>query len=333
MWRAVKDKASASRRRYRKDDFDLDLSYITDRIIAMGIPASGVETAYRNSAVDVARFLHKYHSHRFVVLNCSLKSYDYSRFDNQVLDFGWPDHHSPPLNLLFQVCRAIHTWLEADPLNVVAVHCKAGKGRTGTVIASYLLYCQMFREYGEALNWFAEKRGAGVEMPSQIRYVKYMEDILERNSFPRRARYKLTRIMINGIPNIDGSGSFRPLVELYKENTELMFFAGSSKGFKSSPKRRSMKDGKLFSELSCSKELGLGLVKIVPEEEVELFGDILFVLKHIGFMGETRIGRFGFHTGFVHDGYIRFTHRDMDDAFKGTAILTRRTDSPRSSIS
>ena len=38
------------------------------------------------------------------------------------------------------VCQDMHAFLEADENNVVAVHCKAGKGRTGTVIAAYFLY-------------------------------------------------------------------------------------------------------------------------------------------------------------------------------------------------
>ena len=33
----------------------------------------------------------------------------------------------------------MHSFLQEDEQNVVAVHCKAGKGRTGTVIAAYML--------------------------------------------------------------------------------------------------------------------------------------------------------------------------------------------------
>lgn len=48
---------SADKCRLRDDSFDLDLTYITDRIIAMSFPADGYEKAYRNDVDEVAAFL------------------------------------------------------------------------------------------------------------------------------------------------------------------------------------------------------------------------------------------------------------------------------------
>lgn len=47
---------------------------------------------------------------------------------------------TPPLAMVQQFCADAAAWLAADPVNVVVVHCKAGKGRTGIMICSLLLY-------------------------------------------------------------------------------------------------------------------------------------------------------------------------------------------------
>ena len=45
-----------------------------------------------------------------------------------------------------------------DVNRVVAVHCLAGKGRTGTAIACYLIYSGRFTDPEDALNYYANKR-------------------------------------------------------------------------------------------------------------------------------------------------------------------------------
>ena len=47
---------------------------------------------------------------------------------------------APPLPLVNDFCQRVADWLQKDPQNVAVVHCKAGKGRTGTMICSYLVY-------------------------------------------------------------------------------------------------------------------------------------------------------------------------------------------------
>jgi protein-tyrosine phosphatase len=41
-------------------------------------------------------------------------------------------------------CESLHAWLSADPRNIAAVHCKAGKGRTGLMVSAYLVYTGMY---------------------------------------------------------------------------------------------------------------------------------------------------------------------------------------------
>ena len=57
--------------------------------------------------------------------------------------FPFDDHNSPPLHLIQSFCQSASSWLNEDDNNVVAVHCKAGLGRTGLMISSLLLYLKV----------------------------------------------------------------------------------------------------------------------------------------------------------------------------------------------
>ena len=58
---AVKHLVSKNKRRYKDDGFDLDLSYVTEKIIAMGYPSESMESMFRNSLDDVKIFLKERH--------------------------------------------------------------------------------------------------------------------------------------------------------------------------------------------------------------------------------------------------------------------------------
>lgn len=42
----------------------------------------------------------------------------------QTLDTGWPDMHAPPLDKICTICKAMESWLNADPLHVAVIHCR-----------------------------------------------------------------------------------------------------------------------------------------------------------------------------------------------------------------
>jgi hypothetical protein len=70
--------------RYHDDRYDLDLTYITPRIIAMSFPASGLEATYRNSVEDVGAFLTERHGEGALIVNVAEKSYPAEGMCNQV---------------------------------------------------------------------------------------------------------------------------------------------------------------------------------------------------------------------------------------------------------
>ena len=57
----LKEIVSGKKSRVKEEDFNLDLTYITNRIIAMAFPASGFESMYRNNIDDVKKYIEKNH--------------------------------------------------------------------------------------------------------------------------------------------------------------------------------------------------------------------------------------------------------------------------------
>ena len=57
----LRNLVSKEKRRFKDEKYDLDLTYINDKIIAMGFPSSGSEAAYRNDADDVYQFFEERH--------------------------------------------------------------------------------------------------------------------------------------------------------------------------------------------------------------------------------------------------------------------------------
>ncbi|KAG4168423.1 hypothetical protein ERO13_A12G022700v2 [Gossypium hirsutum] len=181
---------SQNKRRYQEGGFDLDMTYITENIIAMGFPAgdlsSGffgyVEGFYRNHMEEVIKFFETYHKDKYKVYNlCSERLYDASLLEGKVASFPFDDHNCPPIQLIISFCRSAYSWLKEDIENVVVVHCKAGMARTGLMISSLLLYLKFFPTAEESIDYYNQKRcvdGKGLVLPSQIRYVKYFERML-----------------------------------------------------------------------------------------------------------------------------------------------------------
>ena len=137
----IRTLVSGSRRRYEQDGFSLDLTFITPRVMAMGFPGEGLEGAYRNSLEEVSRFFHlKFGAGNFLIINLSERAYSYARLGSEaVLEMGFTDLHTCPLHLALTLARRMQEFLDRGPRKVVAVHCLAGKGRTGVVVAAWLL--------------------------------------------------------------------------------------------------------------------------------------------------------------------------------------------------
>ncbi|XP_078473139.1 phosphatidylinositol 3,4,5-trisphosphate 3-phosphatase TPTE2-like isoform X1 [Lampetra planeri] len=175
--KASRQMVSQNKRRYRKDGFDLDLTYVTERVIAMSFPSSGTQSMYRNPIKEVQRFLNSKHMDHYKVYNlCSEKGYDAKYFHYRVDRVFIDDHNVPSLADMVRFTASVRDWMAQDPKNIIAVHCKGGKGRTGTMICTWLIDSDEFEGAQASLDYFGERRTdrtksvkfQGVETPSQV---------------------------------------------------------------------------------------------------------------------------------------------------------------------
>jgi len=293
----VKKLVSKKKRRFQADGFDLDLTYITDRIIAMGFPASSMEAVYRNDIDDVVKFLGERHGEKYMVYNlCSEKSYDKAKFGGRVVRFPFDDHNCPRFDDLEPFCEALDEWLSDDPENVAAIHCKAGKGRTGLVICVYLVHVAMWEKAADALRFYGVSRTQnqkGVTIPSQRRWVSYYERLMELRregkSMPPSKFYAVQSIFVSNT-----SPAFKSCT-IYNNDSKYSF---------------SLKDGTIKKHTldGVSGYLVVGSDKIVVKKDCKVQFD--------GGYRKTRMFSFWFNSDFIEDDTLRLDKDEIDKVNK-----------------
>ncbi|XP_013371348.1 PREDICTED: phosphatidylinositol 3,4,5-trisphosphate 3-phosphatase TPTE2 isoform X2 [Chinchilla lanigera] len=152
----------------------------------MSFPSSGRWSLYRNPIKEVMRFLDTKHPDHYQVYNlCSERAYDPKYFHYRVHRIKIDDHNVPTLKEMLLFSKEVEEWMMQDKENVIAVHCRGGKGRTGTMVCTCLIACGLFLTAKDSIHYFGERRTdktsstkfQGIETPSQNRYVGYFEKL------------------------------------------------------------------------------------------------------------------------------------------------------------
>jgi protein-tyrosine phosphatase len=303
----------------------LELFYITENIIAMAYPfdPSRPGNAEGGNDIDVvAAYLQKKHGGHYMIWNISEETYDYSKFNDQVLEYKFPGHPAPPLGLLFKICTSVESWLDADEKNIAVIHCLTGKGRTASLIACILSWIGEFSSPTEALQYAAERRGIGIDfltIPSQRRYVQYFSNMIDGIK-PSSEPLLLRRVIINSIPIFGNNGGGPenagccPYVQLFKNGRLIATAVPPTDQDKPS------QDGPNGSN-AAGQRVQLKWIKASEgsasfQVDVAVQGDILLRCRHADSSG-ARISMFraAFHTGYVPSGVLRLTKAQLDGSY------------------
>nr|XP_021327422.1 tensin-like isoform X10 [Danio rerio] len=283
-----------------EENNEVDLLYITERIIALSFPGGTEENKYSVHLREVTSMLRSKHQQHYLMLNLSERRHDITKQNPRVLDFGWPDHHAPALDKICSICKAMDTWLNADPHNVVVLHNKGNWGRTGVVVGAYMHYSNISASADQALDRFAMKRfyedkAMPVGQPSQRRYVQYFAGLLSGHIKINNKPLFLHHVIMHGIPNFESIGGCRPFLKIYQA-MQPVYTSG-------------IYNVKGDSHTSICITIEPGLL---------LKGDILLKCYHKRYQNPSRdvIFRVQFHTCALHNLALVFTKNDLDDTFK-----------------
>jgi len=297
---------SQNKNRYISEEFNLDLTYITDRIIAMGFPAKGMEAIYRNDFVKVKSFLDKKHKTFYKVYNLCVekdRQYPPEDFNGRTATYGFHDHNPPPLELIERICNDIENFLRENNQNIVAIHCKAGKGRTGMIISCFLLHQKSMDSAKDSLLYYGLNRtsdGKGVTIQSQIRYVYYYEHMIRKKrkfeSLPNKL-WSISRIFMGPKPESKTLSKYKPSIKILEHAVERNVKIDTAKN---PDTISSFHYQTLATPMLCFE---------FAKYPNELVGDLCFEI----YDGSTKVFHFWLNTNFINaTGKMVFTKEDMD---------------------
>lgn len=185
-------------RRYRED---LDLLYITDRIIICSAPVDKEESG------NLSEFLHSKYRLDFKIVNCSdlsklPKEYNIDSDGGEKGEYTLLNkeyfesveaysciEHNMGIRQLIHFCRLCEQYLAQNPNGVMVVTCDEGKGKSAVFIASFLLHsgnCTSVEEVITMINSERTPKGHEIDKaiyrPAHVRYLSYYEALLKSSN-------------------------------------------------------------------------------------------------------------------------------------------------------
>lgn len=187
---------------------DLDISYITSRVLAMPCPSEGLEAAYRTNNIDDVRvfFESRHQLAKMSVYNLGPRTTARLPPPVRTVECSFIYYPHPPkaphLQGLYAMAEDMYGFLSADPKSIVVVQSgDQGKATAATLIAALFLYAGLVREPEDAMQMFAVKRTPPGVRASDLRYLYYMGDLTRKTPhLPHFKPVTLVSLQISPVP-------------------------------------------------------------------------------------------------------------------------------------
>ncbi|KAF7657151.1 hypothetical protein LDENG_00031230 [Lucifuga dentata] len=283
---------------------ELDIAYITSRIIVMTYPAESVQIGYQNHVEDIRSFLDSRHADHYTVFNLSQRNYRGAKFSNRVSECNWPSRQAPSLHNLFAVCKNMHNWLKQNPKNVCVITCSDGRAPSGVLVCAMFCFCHLFNNPVPAMQLLSAKRPGSGLWPSHHRYISYVCSMVsEKPSLPHSKPLMIKALTISPVPcfNKQRSGC-RPFCDVLIGETKIFTTA---------------------QEYERMREHRVQEGKVVFPLGVSAHGDVVVSVYHMrstiggrlqAKVSNTQIFQIQFHTGFIAPGTttLKFNKPELD---------------------
>ncbi len=270
---------------------------------------------------------------RFTVWNLSGERYDYGPLEDNVVEYALGVHPAPPLLLLVQLVEDVVHWLAQDrSLHVAVVHDLSG--RRSAVVAACVLF-RMLRDglaveqpdpgvsAATVLATIRERLGATGRalVPSQERYVEYYARLHDEELELGRP-LRLTRVIVNGVPDFVNSGEERPGdARPVRCRPFCKIFVGqATAGGCAPPEGEFAPEDLCFSLRPESPFPRPGAAAAGPAAPpagrpgIALNGDALLRCYHQSGAQAVPMFAVAFHTAFVRNGVLRVQAPEVDGA-------------------
>uniref|UniRef100_A0A665V454 Auxilin n=1 Tax=Echeneis naucrates TaxID=173247 RepID=A0A665V454_ECHNA len=283
---------------------ELDIAYITSRIIVMTYPAESVQIGYQNHVEDIRSFLDSRHADHYTVFNLSQRNYRGAKFSNRVSECSWPSRQAPSLHNLFAVCKNMHNWLKQNPKNVCVITCSDGRAPSGVLVCAMFCFCHLFNNPIPAMQLLSAKRPGSGLWPSHRRYIGYVCSMVsEKPSLPHSKPLVIKALTVSPVPcfNKQRSGC-RPFCDVLIGETKIFTTAQEYERMR----EHRVQEGKVVFPLGVSVQ-----------------GDVVVSVYHMrstiggrlqAKVSNTQIFQIQFHTGFIAPGttMLKFNKPELD---------------------